>query len=317
MAYLINGTNLEEAFGIIPGQAPGSNLSLQGHLDFPVRLNTTARSWADQGGIEPYVSAGEIQFAGRDIAFYCYLKAANKKAGETQLLQFYDFLDSLTDLAAFATPWGTFQVRVSDKIEASHKGEGFFTLTVKFREPVPDLTGGAIPESADPELVGGIDGVDFGALGFTVIDFTHLGIRYLTLKGIHERGAPKAQAAIGYFTEAYQVTKPQAREYTLNALIQAETYSQLAQTVKNLYALFKEPGTRALYLKNDLLRLVYVRNGFQIKQVQKSPDLVYCLLEIQFTEASESAENENYLILTDTAGNYVTTTAGQKIVIKI
>ena len=316
MAYLINGTDLA-TFGIIPGIAPGSNIALSGHLDFPVRLNKTSQPWADQGGIEPYVSAAEIQFAGRDIAFYCYLKAASRQAAETALLGFYDLLDGLSGLAAFSTPYGTFQVYIKEKIEPLYRGNGLCIMEIKFREPNPNLSGGSIPASADPETVNGIDGIDFGTLGFTVIDFSHLGIRYLSLKGILDRAAPKGQSFTNYFKEGFQVTKPEAREYTLNAIIEVSTYSQLETIVKNLFALFSAPGTRVIYLKNDLIRLVFVRNGFKIKNIQKRTGEVSALLEIEFTEASESAEDENYLLLTDTVGNYVTTTAGQKIVVKL
>lgn len=314
MPYLLHGTNLD-TFGILPAQVAGSNIAVSGHLDFPARINTTNRSWGDENGVEPYVSASEMQYGGRDIVFHGLIKGTSRNDVANKLETFYQFINSFTDLVEFETPHGTWNVYVKEAIQPNY----FLNLasfSITFREPAPNLSGGTIPSTADASNVQGIDGIDFVDLGFTVIDFTHLGIRFLTLKGILDRPTPKAQNAIGYFSEAYQITRTEAREYTMNALIQATDYATLVQTCKNLYALFMAEGIRVIYLPYDVIRLVYVDKGFTVKNINKRGGKVTALLEINFTEASESGA-ENYLFLVDTVNNYVVTTSGQKIVVRL
>lgn len=313
MPYLLNGTDLA-TFGITPGRASGSNISISGHLDFPSRMNVTGRSWGDENGMEPYVSTSEMQFGGRDIIFHGYLQGDTRAIVENKFMQLYEFLRALTDKVDFVTPHGTFSVYVKDAISPNYY-KGFAAFNIVFRDPIPDLSGGTIPASGDASNVNGIDGIDFAALGFNVVDFSHMGIRYLTLKGILDRPSPKSQSAIGYFSEAYQITRTEAREYTLNAVILANDYAALVQTAKNLYALFKAEGVRVIYLPHDVIRLVYVHKGFTIKNIDKRGK-TSALLEINFTEAQEAGE-DSYLFLVDTVNNYVVTTVGQKIVVRL
>lgn len=316
MPYLLDGIDLA-TLGIQAGRGANSNIAIVGHLDLPGRMNSTSRAWGDQNGLEPYVTAEEIHLAGRDIDFNGVIKASSKTDFQTKLLQLYQHIDSFTDLVNFVTPRGTFEVFVRDQIQADYAGGGYGRIIIPFREPNPDLSGGSIPASDDPELVNGIDGVDFGALGFTVLSFGHMGIQYLSLKGILERPAPKSPNSIGYFEESYQITRTEAREYTMNCLIKKSTYAELETVVKNLYALFNSPGTRVLYLKNDVIRVVYVRNGFKVSNIHIGDTQVTALLEIYFTEASEAESEANYLLLGTVANEYVTTTIGQKIVVKV
>jgi hypothetical protein len=316
MSYSLEGELLTD-FGIIAGRAPQSNIAVEGFLDFPKRINKTEHTWDDENGVDPYVSESEIQFGGRDLVFYGYVKGDSKTDAQNRLSQFYSFIDGFNSLVDFDTPRGSFRVYINSAIEVNYFGDGLCSIKITFRQPNVVLSGGSIPTSLDPENVNGIDGVDFGVLGFTVIDFTHMGVRFLTLKNILERPSPKAQNTVNYFREGFQVTRPQQREYTMNGIILADDYNEFEQTVKNLYEVFRTPGTRVIYLPNDVIRLVYVRNGFTVRGILDNPGKVFGLIEINFTEASEAAGDENYLFLADTVGNYVTTTIGQKIVVKL
>jgi len=316
MEYTLNGTALS-TFGIVPSQArpKGSNIAVSGQLDFPKRINKTQHPWGDQDGVEPYVTDGEIQFGGRDIDFYFLMEAEDVTAVYALLFGLYDFIEGLTDLAALSCDFGTWNVLVRDEIQIQDLGGGALAGVIPFREPVPDLTG-VIPTEPDPDVIEGIDGVSWSSLGFSLVDFRQLGITRASLEGMLNRPKPKAGESIGYATETYQVTKVGARKYKLVGAIEAVDYAGLKTIISGLYALFAAEGTRVLYLSGDLIRIVYSEEGFEIDQVVVDYKAT-ARITINFTEATEYATSENWQFLGDTLGNFVATTTGQKILIRI
>jgi hypothetical protein len=313
--YTINGINLA-TFGIIPTQAPGSNLALEGFLSMPERINKTSHSWGDSNGLEPYVSSGELYWGGRNMILYGIVKAESRDAAQDMLNEFYAYLDTLNTLATLVCDWGSWQVLINGQIDVVYIGSGVCSIRIPFRQPVVDLTGGVVPSSEDFSSVAGIDGVDFEALGFTLVNFEQMGIRANRLEGQLHRPSPKPMQAIGYETEAYQVTKTDARQIRLKGVIQKATFAAVETTVKNLFAVFASPGTRVLYIPEDRIRIVYAKDGFQVNKIRGGSTWT-AELEIMLTEAGEYKEYETYLILTDTLGRHVTNTVGQKILVKI
>src|SRR5690606_5647566 len=71
--YILNGKHLSE-YGIIPAQAPDSNIALTGAWDMPARIGKTYHEWPDEHNIEPYLLPEEIFFGGRDLKFYGLLQ---------------------------------------------------------------------------------------------------------------------------------------------------------------------------------------------------------------------------------------------------
>jgi hypothetical protein len=313
--YKLNNINLSE-YNLMPSQAPGSHLAIEGFLDFPKRIHKTGHSWGDRNGIEPYVSSGEIFFGGRDIVFYGLVKGNDRDEAHNNLMELYDMLDQVDELVTLECDWGTFQVLVFGEIQVSYLGGGLCTVRIPFREPEPDLSGGALPLSSDPNSINGIDGVDFNDLGFQLLAFEQLGIRATSMSGQYNRPRPKPGEFISYGKEGYQVTKTEAREYQIKGAISTDTWAELESIVKGLYNLFKQPGARVLYIKNDKIRLAFCREGFRVFNILGGSKWD-ATVEINLTEAEEAAENETYLFLGDTLNRYVTTTTGQKILIKI
>lgn len=314
MSYSLHGVNLS-TFGIIPLRADGSNIAMSGHLDLPSRRNKTEQIWGDQNGVEPYVSESEIMFNGRDITFHGIVKGSSKGNVDFKLLDLYGLLNSVgtEELMEFVTPWGTFNVFVNGEIETQYYPNGWSKITIPFREPHPDLSGGSIPENADPSDITGIDGIDFDSLGFSVVDLNGLGVKTTGLSGIFNRAAPQPQNAIGYYQEPFQVTKTGPKSFDLNALIEAEDYAGLVATIKDLYALLTAPGTRVIYLKGDRLRIVYCRDGFEVSRIHSKGR---ALIQIHFVIGEEFGDVD-YKVLGDVAEDYVTTTTGQKILLKL
>lgn len=315
MAYTLNGTDLA-TFGIIPGQAPGSHLAIEGFLSMPERINKTDHSWGDFDGVEPYVSDGELYWGGRNLIFHGLVRAASRDAAQNAVLQLYNLIEEFTGLVTMACDWGSWQVKINGQIDATYMGSGLVKIRIPFREPVVNLSGGTVPSNPDFENVLGIDGVDFEALGFTLVDFQAMGIRGSQIEGHLNRPAPKAEEFEAYDSEGFQITKAEVREYKLKGVIRAASFAALESTVKNLYAVFAQPGTRVLYVPDDLIRVVYAKKGFTISQILGG-QVWQAVLEIQLTEATEYVASENWQFLGDDAGNFVATTEGAKILIRI
>ncbi|MCH7400128.1 hypothetical protein MM236_19185 [Belliella sp. DSM 107340] len=314
MHYYYNNISLS-TFGIIPGQSSLSNIAISGHLDFPKRINKTEQLWEDRNGIEPYVSTGEIQFGGRDIDFHFLLNAATQSEANYKLLNLYKMIDEINQLKAFTCDFGSWNVYVRDEIKINVLGNGWCSGIIPFREPVCDLNGD-LPINGDINNIQGIDGFNFNNLGFFLTDFRRLGIYTEAISGLYNRPKPKQQQAYSYEKESYQITKHNSREYILKGVIQSNDYSRLVNVIKGLNALFSQVGTRILYLPEDMIRLVFCKNGFKVSEINID-STVTATIEINLTEAEEAAEDENYLLLGDTLNRYVTTTVGQKIIVKI
>ncbi|MDO9554524.1 hypothetical protein [Rhodonellum sp.] len=316
MEYYINDIALS-TFGIIPGQAKtkGSNLALSGHLDFPKRINKTSHSWGDRDGIEPYVSTEEMQFAGRDIDFHFLLEADSVTSAHAKIFGLYSLIEGLTGLATLSCDFGSWSVFVRDEIQITDLGRGALSGVIPFKEPVCDLSG-LVPTEPNPDLIEGIDGVSWSSLGFALVDFRQLGISSSSIEGMLNRPKPKSGEFNSYATEGFQITKTGARKYKLIGGIEAVDYETLKTIISGLYALFGSAGTRVLYLSGDLIRIVYCEEGFEIDQVVLDYKAT-ARITINFTEATEYVSSENWQFLGDTVGNYVGTTEGQKILIRI
>lgn len=138
--YTLNSVNLS-TYGLIPGHAPSSNVAMQGIFDLPSRIGQTSYEWAESN-IEPWVSADEIFFGGRDIVFYGSILGTNKVIND-YLTALYNAVEAFTDLVALVTPYGTFNVQIKTIVPEYFTGACRVVIT--FREPVVDLTGGILP----------------------------------------------------------------------------------------------------------------------------------------------------------------------------
>lgn len=135
MVYKINDIDMG-TYGIIPGQAPGSNIAISGQLDMPARIGKTHESWDDHDGSEPYVREGDINLGGRDIVFYGLVSAASKLAALAALKSFFDLISAADGLLELECGFGSWQVYVKDEIEVEYIGNGWCTIVMPFRQPV-------------------------------------------------------------------------------------------------------------------------------------------------------------------------------------
>lgn len=295
-AYSLNGINIED-YGIIPSQAPDSNIALWGAWDMPKRTGKTFHDWGDVNGPEPYVRADEIFFSGRDLRFYGLLQADTYDEAMDKVLDFYESIDDNLNLITFGSPYGIFNVQIQEEIQASHITDGWWQVIIPMREPVPNLTGDIpVGESTDP----GIDGNAYPSLSLLPLR------REIMLP----RAAQKRAGFTAYGQEGHSRTKNGMREYAISYLLSEATYTGFNNRIKTLLAMFSSPGLRTLRLGDGTYREVFVKDGFSCREVQVIPGQVSGVLEVMFAEVKFL---KNWNILIDNEGNLLTDNEGRSI----
>lgn len=295
--YSLNGISLD-TLGFIPGKQDGSNLALTGFLDFPSRVGTTEMDWADEHGIEPYVSAGEIFFGGRDINLIGFIKGIDRDDCENKRMQLVALIDSFTTLVPLVSKWGTSNVWVNGVVAGDFLTNQYLRISIPFREPAVNLTG-TLPVSGSPEF--GIDGYSFKALGGYQISLT--GDRW-------NRPAPKTGSFSVYGKEGYQITKKVAPELTFRLYIKQDTYTLFAAKISALYQLLGSPGLRSLTANNDSIRSFYVKDGFKVTSMYSRPNCFIGIVECKIVQSGTPGTFED---LEDYLGNMITDNAGNPI----
>lgn len=290
MSYILNGVPLSQ-FGFVPGRQSNSNLALSGFLNFPERIGDTFRDWADEDGIEPYVSADEIFFAGRDINLTGYIKGLDRSDCDSKRNSLYNLLDSFSDIVPLSSKWGSFQVYMSGAVKSDYLAPGLLSISIPMREPVPDLSG-VVPAASGSEF--GIDGISWATLGGASLELS--GDR-------RNRPAPKADQFSVYGREGYAVTKTISPELVLRLYIKQPNYALYREKITGLYALLSSPGLRSLTFKNDKIRSFFVKDGFTVSTIYSKPD---CFLGIVEMKLTQSGVPRSLTDLVDTLGNLIT-----------
>lgn len=303
--YNLGGFDLL-AGGLIPIKTTDSTVALTGFLDMPSRLGKTFHDWADENGVEPYVSASEIFFGGRDLVLNGVVTGNSQAECNSRVDAIYAHIDGLTGLAALVTDWATYNVYVNAAIVGEFMPDAGqvkgVKLTIPMREPVVAMSG-TVPTSTSSEF--GIDGISFASLGGEFIELS--GDR-------RNRTAPKGETASAYGKEPYLITKRVAGELNFKIAIKQPTFALLLEKVANLTALFAAPGLRNLTVNNDKIRSFFVKDGFKATRVYEGQGFSFALLECVLTESGVPGL---FTDLIDVLGDIITSNEGDVIMVRI
>ncbi|WP_157972223.1 InlB B-repeat-containing protein [Pleomorphovibrio marinus] len=298
--YSLNQIPLAD-HGILPGKQPNSSIAIAGIFDFPERTGKTYHSWGDQHGIQPYIRADEIFFAGRDISLMGFVKAQNETEAIDKVLDLYQEIDAFNHLVLLTCKWGAFWVHVVDEITAQYISRGYFRIRMVFREPVPDLTG-TLPtgDSQNP----GIDGVEFKDLGL------------LPMKGfkVLNRSGAKQASYISHSQEGYGRKKRGLNEYTLSFHIQEPSFVSFLGKIRGLYEMMKSPGLRTLRHMDGTYREVFVKDGFSLQNIKHTKTYFYSRINISFAEVRLL---RSWNVLTDNLGNVLVDNHGAPLFFEV
>lgn len=251
MAYTLNAVNLS-TYGIIPGQASGGNIALQGCFDMPARMGETKRDWGDENGVEPYIAADDYFFSGRDIVF-SGLIIGTTAVCNAYLQALYTAIEAFTGLVTFSTPYGDFSVLVKE-VDPEMKN-GVCQVTITFREPVVTLTGGTLPAiGTSKNTIGGIP-------------LTSFGIYLNGTKQLNSLPELKEQLFTKYGAEGYQIVKRNGDTIDVNGYLLASDISDLQSKIKALYLLFQSTDLLELIVNNESLGNCFLTEGFKVEDI--------------------------------------------------
>jgi len=276
MSYILHNTDLA-TFSFVAGRQPESNIGLKGHLDMPALSGKTFHSWRDSSSIEPYVSAGEISFGGRDLSLTGFIKGANRKdcLQKAEILE--AFIDGLTDLVLLECKWGNFSVYVK-MIVGAYKSDGVLRTTIVMREPIVDMNG-VVPDPTDS--VFGIDGISFNSLG---------GIVMTMIYDRYSRPQIKEQYFTAFENEGFQVSRAEAKRLNMSVFIKADGYVRFKEKILTLMALFASEGIRKIHIPNDRERSVFLTDGFTVSRFYSSPER--CVGIVEFSALEVEPQND-------------------------
>ena len=291
----LNGVDLS-TYGLVLSHSPSSNTSLQGCYNLPERVGDTYYAWGDSHGIEPFVAADDLIYAGRDLSLFCSIIGTQSEI-RAYLSDFYTAVKALTTLVVLSTPYGDFSVLV--KSVTPELVNGGAKVTIVFREPVVTLTGGTLPAVATSAYT--FDGIPFASFGLYLSD----------AKELDALPEMKEQFFTSYATEGYQITKREANNLELNGFIIATSLSNFNSKILALYKLFASAGVRNIKLNDEINIECFCKDGFQVSDVIVHSAGVAARITIKLM-ATKIPHNIYYLVdgdgiyILSENGNYIT-----------
>lgn len=265
--YVLNGKHLSE-YGIIPAQAPDSNIALSGAWDMPARIGKTYHEWPDEHNIEPYLLPEEIHFGGRDMKFYGLLQAADDLEAREKLEELYTDLDASTSVVPFSCEWGSWEVHVLDGIKADSLGNGWYAIEIPLRQPVVEMTATVPAPAGDSGF--GVDGYTWGELGLILMQ---------TLEADNRAEVRQSETMV-FGREGVGVKKRGLKEFKLRFVLREDTYAVFLNRIRVLQAIFSSPGARTFRLEDGSYREGFIKDGFTVSQVMFRDGEVSGVLEV-------------------------------------
>lgn len=280
---------LIQNYALQPARAPGSNIALEGFLDFPKRGGKTYHDWSEEDGVQPYVAATDrfvYEFA--NINLYGHIRQANRAAVVKRVEDLYASIGSWEVPKVLSTPYGDYTVFVQDAIEVDYIAEGTAAIRIPFR-PV-DIVLGNLPAYTPKETglhhVDNIPFVDFGAFVERVTDN-------------FDRPDTKEQFFTdGDFNTGYQITRPGYKEFTLQMVFYANDYTAFKNNINGFYKQLLEPGTRIMNV-DGLERSCFLIEGTQLRNVQVLEDRVIGRMTLTMALAFDGVPVEGLYLLED------------------
>jgi len=298
--YRLNNIDLG-SLGFIPGKQNASNIALEGCFDMPARIGKTFHSWGDEDGIEPYVSAAEINYGGRSISLVGYVYGNGKMDCTNKANRIFELIDRFSGLVSLSCKWGTYQVHVNQSVTGAFIGDKALRMTFNFFEPVVFMETRKTP-GTNAEY--GIDGISFKDLGATL------------LRSTGDRASRPTPKTLGFTSQedGLGLVKTEAREINLKMFIDQPDQASFRETVDRFYTLFSAPGLRKLRIPNDLNRQFFVKDGFKVSNVNSWPNRMTGIIECKITE---SGVLETYVDLVDNSNRKITNSLNNLISVRI
>ena len=293
MAYSLNGI-LFSVYGLVPSQAPSSNIALAGCFDMPIRRGDLFYEWGDENGVEPYVDTADLMFNGRDITCHCVILGTRAEI-QMKLKTLYSAIKLFTTTVELVTDYGTFDVYVQSVRPTITNGGANVEIT--FREPIVDLTG-TLPDVGSSNT--NIDGIPLSSFG----------LYFSSVHGQRDLQEMKEQYFTSYETEGFQITKRKVNTLTINCFIIGSSIADFKTKVSSLYALYSSANTKNITLSGNNYGYHFPVNGFSITDIIVSNDLVIGRFNSEFIADTLS----DYTLLNESSQEILTNNDSEIII---
>ena len=296
MTYMLGTIWLDAPNKLIPARSGDSNIALSGFADLPIRLGETYHDWDSENGIEPYVDADELFYAGRDITLNMLMKG-DPTTVYTSLKAIYDLIDAFTTTQELQTPYGIFY-NVYVKRISTQPYQNISEVKIEFREPNPVLTYGSIPSTGTATNT--IDGIPFESFGL-----------YLASSlDISSSPELKTQEYTKYCIERFKKVKHKEKVLQINGFIIGNDVNDFLDKVFALQQLFSSPDTRKVNLNNRTEIECFAKDGFKITNVYLNSKMV-----ANFSIDLAMVNDKALLVLTAFGGRSILTHSGSIILV--
>lgn len=294
--YSLNNISFSD-YGIRASLAPGSNVALSGMFDLPERIGETYQTWDDEDGIEPFVEEDEIFFGGRDLVFYGLI-VAEKNAAISKINRLKKDIKAFSDLVVFhSDSFGDFNVKI--KQLDCEVGTVATTVKLKMREPVCDLSGGALPNQSHSNYT--VDRIAFSSFGLTAS----------SVKGRGDQEDVSKEYYTVFDKEGYQLNGRKPTEVKVDGFLKANSLGAFQSNIKALWKILTDPGTRKLRLNDYVTIEGFVTEGFKVANVTKAGNQITATIKLKITEIDEFITVYKHA---DVNGKILTTADGKILV---
>ena len=225
-------------YGVLPSRGNGG-FAVSGIFDFPKRKGEIERNWGDV--VEPYLEEADLDFGERTIGLKLVME---------NIADWERFRAAAVACRKLGTEVGDFDVLLADEVNVELVDDKLAKIDMKFRQNEVAFEALTLAGS--------------GGTGVRVDDF-HLardfGISVTEVKG--DRNLPKR---IDVNTTApYGNTRYRERvSLTLECMMSAPDLKAAGMKIRQFHALWRQPGTRVLYLADGRTRDVFVKDGFSV-----------------------------------------------------
>jgi hypothetical protein len=244
----INATNIY-TLGLLPSPTNPNIYPITGLLDLPKRKGIISHDWGTV--IEPFLSAQDIEFEGRNLMLSAIIKESSNANLLTRLSALKTTL--INNVLTLVTDISTHTVYFVDAMKTKRLDDTFVSIEIPFFEPfpvIPTVTGSAT-----------------GGTGFTIGGFNLKNDFGISITEISENMNIPKRIDVGT-TDFYKFTGYREKEtIQIDGILEGADLAGIKTNADKFIALMASPGSHVFAYINGNATLTYCADGVQFKEI--------------------------------------------------